>query len=163
MIYESTTNVPVVTTAGTTAYVPAIPRVVYPTYVNPEYHHPRWVRDPRGYMVDETPVYGVPHHPLHHQTKPDGYWVVKSDKIPPKNPPSTLTPGQWVTLNSGWGAPPVYGFLATESGLESTAQHHSDSAGSSSNVKGHYVSVKLSHETEGFVWVPEIDSSFGTK
>lgn len=87
--------------------------------------------------------------------KPAGYMLLPypTDKEPPKNSPTPQTNGHWITINPGWGNPPVYGFLARETGLES------EDTGSSSSAKGHYVYVS----GDAWVWVPEVDVDFGTK
>ena len=89
--------------------------------------------------------------------KPDGYWISPTTKQPPKNPPTPQTAGHWVVVNAGWGFPPAFGFLAVETGLESEEPAQPNAP------MGHYVSVRIpgaEHEF-AFVWIPEIDRSFG--
>jgi hypothetical protein len=86
--------------------------------------------------------------------KPRGFQIVHTTEQPPKNPPDADTVGGWITVDGGWGSPPVYGFLARETGLEKTE------AQKPSGAAGHYVLVEMAGKT-AWVWVPLIDQSYG--
>ena len=89
--------------------------------------------------------------------KPRGFYLLPypKDQKPPNNPPTPQTKGHWITVDAGWGMPPVYGFLAIETGLES------EEPAAALNAHGHYVFGKMGMEGHVWIWVPEVDSTFG--
>src|SRR5215831_13943769 len=109
---------------------------------------------PYPFINNEVPV-GWTSGNLPRNLKPRGHVLLPypKDKTPPPNAPDSRTLGVWITIDSGWGAPPVYGFLAREPGLESGEPSFD------SQARGHYVYVR----GDAWAWVPEIDPSFGMK
>lgn len=102
---------------------------------------------------------------------------VPPDKPAPSGPPKP--PGQWVTVDGGKGQPPAYGFIPSEShvdtGLE-PAPKKGAPVGPKPPIdpnaeKGHYVSVAIPYAQPAasgdydpvWCWIPEIATDYGVK
>ena len=137
---------------------------------------PAYVQEaPVGYCAGEALYRSYSDAPLYHDAgvhKPFGYPVLPypKDKTPPANSPSSITLGRWITVNAGYGYPPVWGFLMKDVGLKDfVSPKEISGTGPSTQAQqpgseGHYVSVHVPGTDpfeESWVWIPEINSSFG--
>lgn len=114
--------------------------------------------------------------------KPKGIRPVAmpKDAQPPEGPPKP--PGQWITLDAGFGQPPAYGFIeaifpGSDSGLGPTPKKPTPLGGTTKPTppagaeKGHYIPIQLPDTVNPtadagdvvWCWVPTIDDTYGVK